>query len=139
MNMVFADASFWIGLRNLRDQFHLDAVRLSKLLIGQRVHLVITPLVFAEVHAHFCRARQSRERVIRDCWDNPIVRIEQPLPSDQRQALEILRAQSDKSYSFCDAVSFAVMLRLKIGAAVSFDQHFRQFGHFKIIGVESQN
>jgi predicted nucleic acid-binding protein len=137
MKMVFADAGFWIGLRDLKDQFHPHAVRLSKKLLSDRVHLVLTPYVFAEVYAQFSRAPQSRERVVRDCWGNPVVRMEQVTPHDQRQALGILKGNPDKSYSFCDAISFAVMLRLQISSALSFDEHFRQFGHFQILGANS--
>jgi uncharacterized protein len=133
MKLVFADASFWIALRNPRDQFHKTAAGLARRLLEERVRLVLTPLVFAEVHAQFCRARISRERVIRDCWNNPVVQMEQVSVADQVQALEILQKHTDKTYSFCDAVSFAVMLRLELQAALSFDEHFRQFGRFKVI------
>lgn len=133
MKLVFADASFWIALRNPKDQFHKIAALLAQQLMGERARLVLTPLVFAEVHAHFCRARLLRERVIRDCWNNAVVQIEQPTMEDHEQALEILKSQADKTYSFCDAVSFALMLRLQIPSAVTFDEHFRQFARFKII------
>jgi predicted nucleic acid-binding protein len=137
MKLVFADASFWIGLRDLRDQFHASSVQVAKKLLQDRVRLLITPLVFAEVHAQFCRGAKSRAQVIRDCWENPVVRMEQASPLDQEQALEILRAHGDKTYSFCDAVSFAVMLRLGIRDVVTFDDHFRQFGQFTVIDGSS--
>ena len=137
MKQIFADAGFWIGLRNPKDQFHLTAVQLAKRLLEGRSHLVLTPLVFAEVHAQFSRAVKTRAQVIRDCWENPVVRMEQPIPLDQSQALEILRSQSDKTYSFCDAVSFALMLRLGIRDVVTFDEHFHQFGQFNVIDQNS--
>jgi predicted nucleic acid-binding protein len=132
-NPVFADASFWIALRDPKDQFHAQSARLARCLLQTRSLFFLTPLVFAEVHAQFSRARRTRAQVIRDCWDNPAVRIEQPTPADQEEAIEILRQQEDKSYSFCDAVSFAVMMRLGIRRVVTFDAHFRQYGKFEII------
>lgn len=133
MNHVFTDASFWIGLRDTKDQFHRDAAKVAQHLIEQRLHLVLTPFVFAEVHAQFSRARRTSAQVIRDCWENPVVKMEHPSLGDQEQGIEILRSNRDKSYSFCDAVSFAVMLRLRITRVVTFDQHFHQFGQFVVI------
>lgn len=133
MNLVFTDASFWIGLRDPKDQFHGEAAKMARHLLAKRLHLVLTPLVFAEVHAQFSRARRSKAQVLRDCWENPIVRMEHPTVADQEQGLEILRQHQDKSYSFCDAVSFAVMLRMGIEQVVTFDDHFRQFGQFVLV------
>ncbi len=48
--------------------------------------------------------------------------------SDEREALEILRRYTDKGFSFADAISFAVMRRLGITTAFTFDRHFAQFG-----------
>ena len=133
MKQVFTDAGFWIGLRDPKDQFHAISGRLARYLLEKRLHLVSTPLVFAEVYAQFSRARITKAQVLRDCWRNPVVRIEQATPADQEQAVGILHKHEDESYSFCDAVSFAVMLRLGIREVVTFDEHFRQFGEFNVI------
>jgi uncharacterized protein len=137
MNPVFADASFWIALRDPRDQFHARSAGLARYLLERRRHLLLTPLVFAEVHAQFSRARRTKAQLIRDCWSNPAVRIEQTTPADQERAIEILREHEDKSYSFCDAVSFAVMMRLDIRQVVTFDAHFRQYGQFEVLISET--
>jgi hypothetical protein len=44
-----------------------------------------------------------------------------------------LSVTGDKTYSLCDALSFAVMERLKISRAASFDAHFRQYGKFVVL------
>lgn len=43
-------------------------------------------------------------------------------------AWEIARKHSDKSYSFTDCTSFALMERLGIDSAFTFDRHFMQYG-----------
>lgn len=43
-------------------------------------------------------------------------------------ALELFRQHSDKSWSFTDCVSFAVMNARGIGTAFTFDSHFAQAG-----------
>jgi predicted nucleic acid-binding protein len=42
--------------------------------------------------------------------------------------VEILLGQEDKDYSYVDATSFAVMERLGIETAFTFDRHFEQYG-----------
>jgi len=52
---------------------------------------------------------------------------------DETRAVALLRAQADKSYSLCDALSFIVMERLRITDAIAFDRHFRQYGRFNLL------
>jgi predicted nucleic acid-binding protein len=46
----------------------------------------------------------------------------------ERQALRLLRDQSDKRYSFADATSFVVMRDRRLAEALSFDADFAQAG-----------
>ena len=41
---------------------------------------------------------------------------------------QIIFQYSDKDFSLTDATSFAVMERLRIGTAFSYDRHFAQYG-----------
>jgi len=43
-----------------------------------------------------------------------------------RQAVSLLEARPDKTYSLCDAVSFIVMRERNITEALTTDQHFEQ-------------
>jgi uncharacterized protein len=51
---------------------------------------------------------------------------------DERRAVEIIRRYHDKDLSLTDATSFAVMERLRIGWAFSFDRDFNQYGFPRI-------
>jgi uncharacterized protein len=133
MNSAFVDTSFWICLRDRREPRHKLAREMAARLLHQRTTLVVTLLVFAETHAYFCRAPRLREQILSEFWENPVVRIENVSFQDQETALTILREHPDKDFSLCDAVSFAVMLRLQIRRTVAFDHHFRQFGKFEVI------
>lgn len=134
MNAVLADASFWVGLRNRRDQFHERSREIAKQLLGNKTPLVVTPLIFAEAHAFFVRVPAIREQIIRDFWENAAVHMEDVSHADQRAAVELLRTCDDKEYSFCDACSFVVMKRMGLQRAATFDDHFRQMGKFDVIG-----
>lgn len=48
--------------------------------------------------------------------------------SDEQRAQEILFRYTDKAWSFADATSFAIMERLDIRYAFTFDSDFAQYG-----------
>jgi predicted nucleic acid-binding protein len=48
--------------------------------------------------------------------------------SDEARAQQILFQYDDKDFSFADAISFAVMERLAIRLAFTFDRDFAQYG-----------
>lgn len=133
MTLTFIDASFWIALRARTAPEHPTAVAIGRRLAAERTFLACTDLVFAEVHAYFSRMRLLREQVINDFWNSRIVRFQEVNYQDKTAAIDLLRQQKDKMYSFCDAISFIVMRRFKIRRAASFDIHFRQFGEFEVI------
>lgn len=54
---------------------------------------------------------------------------------DQRRALAIVRTRVDKGYSMVDAISFAIMERLNVSTAFTFDRHFVQHG-FRVLSLE---
>lgn len=131
---VFLDASFWISRRDDREVRHPEAVAILEELVRQHVSFASSTLVFAEVHARFSRFPVIREVVIRDFWQNPLLHLEQPSHADHEAALKLLREYKDKEFSFCDAVSFVLMRRLKIQEAAALDDHFHQMGEFKVWG-----
>jgi predicted nucleic acid-binding protein len=139
VNQIFVDSGYWIALRDERDHLHANARGLAVWMLRQRAELIVTPFIFAEVQGYYSRMRNIRQQVIRDIWENPVVRVEQALPADQQEAVELLKKHADKNFSFCDAVSFALILRLKIRRVVSFDHHFRQFGQFEVIDGSEMN
>jgi predicted nucleic acid-binding protein len=54
--------------------------------------------------------------------------VEQVTLRDQFDARNIILSHADKDYSLADATSFAVMRRLGVRLAFTFDAHFTQFG-----------
>jgi uncharacterized protein len=131
---VFLDSSFWISLRDERESRHGRAVVVARDLLQQRRHFVITPLIFAETQAYFSRAPRRRLQILDDFEHNPAIACEPLTPPDQAESIRLLRVHRDKSYSFCDAVSFVLMRRLGLKHVATFDDHFRQLGEFEVIG-----
>lgn len=132
MRRVFIDSAFWIAFRLPKDPQNTQAQKIARWLSANRCTLVVTPFIFAESHAYFCRST-IRHQVVRDFWQNPAVVFELPSYSDQEQAVSILNERPDKTYSFADAISFVIMMRLGLQEVVTFDRHFHQFGGFTVI------
>ena len=56
-------------------------------------------------------------------------------PRDVERAKAIIYQYDDKDFSLTDAASFAVMERLRIVSAFTFDRHFAQYG-FTVLPVQ---
>jgi len=72
---------------------------------------------------------------IDDLLRNPdigVVWVNEPL---HRQALQLLLARQDKTYSLCDAVSFVLMRERGIHEALTTDRHFEQEGFRKLLAA----
>jgi predicted nucleic acid-binding protein len=133
INPVFLDSSFWIAYREEREIRHEQAKHVMMRLLQEKPRFVTIWPVFCEIHANFSRDAKKRELVLQDFWQNHLITVEQVSPHDQKDAIGLLRANRDKTYPLCDALSFAIMRRLGIRRVASFDRHFKQFGEFEII------
>ncbi len=62
-----------------------------------------------------------------------LCRIHRVTEADPADAWHTFRTFADKDWSLTDCASRAVMLRLGVTQAVSFDKHFRQFGSVAVL------
>ncbi len=87
---------------------------------------VLTNFIVAECHA-LLLARLGPEIARR--WLATLAwPVERTSPEDEENAKEIVATHVDKTCSLTDAISFAVMKRLRMRTALAFDRHFTQFG-----------
>lgn len=94
----------------------------------------ITNYIEAEAHALLLRKlgrALAREWLLRGGL--PVMRV---LPQEEMRAKEILVRHSDKDWSLCDAISFAVLEARRVRTAFTFDRHFRQYGRFEVLGPD---
>ena len=105
------------------------ALRTFQRLTNDQTELYTTTFVVAEIHALMVNRihRDLAARVLDGLYASSI-RIIRPTERDETRARELIRQQSDKEYSFADAISFAVMERLHIRHAWTYDHHFSQYG-----------
>lgn len=131
---IFADTSALVALKDAGDRQHKAALKcLEALLQGPPVQLVITNAVLGEVHAYFCRTPEVALAYVEHLLEGPLFRLVRISERDERDALEILRGSRDKSYSWVDSTSFALMESLGIRSVFAFDRHFRQRGRQQVI------
>lgn len=126
---TFVDSSAYYALTDSRDHNHGAAVGAAQRLAHDGNDLYATNYVAAETHGLILNRldRDSAERFLDRLYAGS-THIIRATEGDERRAREIIHQQRDKEYSLVDAISFAVMERLHLRQAWSYDQHFSQFG-----------
>jgi predicted nucleic acid-binding protein len=133
---VFVDSSGFLGLLVPEDHSHSRAKALFEQARVERWTLVTTNAVVIESYSLFLVRTRDRRRsalAFLNALKRDQVRIERVRKRDEEQAIALVRAHDDKTYSLCDTLSFAVMERLGIREAIAFDRHFREYGQFMIL------
>ncbi len=115
------DTSAYFALLDADDANHAQARE------GWR--LFTTSFVLAETHALLLNrlSQQIATRFLRDMEQSPTTMV-WVTPADVQRAKAIIYQYDDKDFSLTDATSFAVMERLRLPAAFTFDRHFAQYG-----------
>jgi uncharacterized protein len=132
---VLWDSSAILALLDADDADHLRAVTIARQIASEQRPSFITNYIEAEAHALLVR---KLGRVIAREWlltgGLTVVRA---LPDEEQRAKEILARYTDKDWTLCDAVSFALLDSRRIRRAFTFDHHFQQFGRIEVLGLPS--
>jgi predicted nucleic acid-binding protein len=112
-----------------RETDHAAAEAIRTRLARERWRVFTTNFVVAETHALFLRrlGRYNAAMFLSHLDESPTV-IERVTPDDETHARTILARYDDHDFSYTDATSFAVMERLDIRAAFTFDGNFAEYG-----------
>jgi predicted nucleic acid-binding protein len=131
---VLVDASAVYALLDRTDACHTAAKESLENLKRIRSEPLLTNFIVAECHSlSLARlgAAVARKWLLANVWA-----VERVTEEDESRAQEIIRKYTDKSFSYTDATSFAVMERLGLRTVLAFDAHFRQYG-FRTIGLST--
>jgi len=107
-------------------------------LIGQKTWLFTNDYVLDETLT-LMRARLGHDKAVefgRWVLQSPLVKIIHIDEETWQAAWEIFVKHKDKDFSFTDCTSFAIMRKLGLINAFTFDRHFEQAG-FNILPTES--
>lgn len=128
---LFVDSSSWIAVNNIRDRHHVSAGDFYKVQAFSKFSgLITTNLVIAETHAYLLRStgRGPALKFLTLVNSGARIKVIHSQPELEEEALKKLFKYQDQEFSFCDAVSFAVMDELGIKDAFAFDRHFETAG-----------
>ena len=130
---VLWDSSAILALLDADDADHARAVAVARRIASEERPSFITNYIEAEAHALLLRKlgrTVAREWLLKGGL--PVVRA---LPAEEQGAMEILARHTDKDWSLCDAISFAVLDARQVTTAFAFDRHFRQYGRIQVLGL----
>ena len=126
MARVLVDTSAVFALLDRDDANHAAARSALAALQKRRAEPLLTNFIVAESHALLLArlgSRVARSWLLGNAW--PIERVTE---EDEARARAIIARYTDKTYSYTDATSFAVMERRTLKMAFAFDPHFQQHG-----------
>jgi uncharacterized protein len=130
--MIFVDTSFWVAALSARDDRHGDARELLQ--VHTDDSLVTSTLVRGETWTFL--NRRHGHRVATAFLD----RLERSPRLDvvafphelERKVVAWLRQRPERTYSYVDATSFALMKSLRIRSALAFDGDFSAAGFVEL-------
>lgn len=133
---VFLDTAFILGLINRDDQYHATSRRLHPVLRSARIWT--TESVLTEVgNACGFSHRQEAGLFVDRLFTTTNVRVENVTTPLFRDALTLYRSRSDKDWGMTDCISFTLMAKEGLIAALTPDRHFVQAGFRALMLEES--
>jgi predicted nucleic acid-binding protein len=130
---VLWDSSAILALLDADDADHARAVDVARDIVAERRPSFITNYVEAETHALLLR--KLGRAIAREWLLSGGLAVLPSLPTEEARAKALLASHTDKDWTYCDAVSFAVIEARNVSRAFTFDRHFRQFGRVQVLGL----
>lgn len=128
---LFVDTSAWYPalVRSLPE--HASVARALRDRIRAGVRVVTTNLIVAETHALLLRrvGRDAAMEFVRGVGKSPNLVVNSTRDLERAAVHDWLERFEDQTFSFTDAVSFAVMAERGITEALTLDRHFRAAGY----------
>ena len=124
---IFVDTGALFTAANAKDKDHQKAKDFLTKLAEEKVILLVTNFIIAEIYTLMLRKIGRDEAIEYVEKLRNTAEIERVSEEDENKAWQIILRYQDKDFSYVDATSFAVMKRLGIRDAFSFDEHFEQY------------
>lgn len=131
---IFVDTGAWFAVQAQDDEWHRDAVRTFRSVLGGPHVVITTNHVIGETYTllRVVRGHAEATRFLDRLDDTR--RLQRVFVSEdiESRAYHLLRRYPDQDFSFVDATSFVVMRSERIRHAFAFDQHFATAGFVRI-------
>lgn len=129
------DTFFALALLSSRDRHHSEAKALLPTVHGA-TEIWVTEAVLTEIGNFLSAMDDTREKAstfIESCYALPNFRV---VPVDSAlfsEARAMYKRYADKAWGLTDCISFVVMERQGLSAALTGDRHFEQAGYTRVI------
>jgi len=127
---LFVDTSAWLALNDKNDQHHSEAVSRSGAIRKQKIALITSEYIVDE-SITVIRYRVSHRAAVvfgDSLMGSTILTIADITDEERFNAWVLFKKYGDKELSYTDCTSFALMKKLGLQKAFTFDDHFRQIG-----------
>ncbi|MBI3823871.1 MAG: type II toxin-antitoxin system VapC family toxin [Planctomycetes bacterium] len=131
---MLLDTSGLLCLHHKPEPFHVLACSLYDAATIRLTHSYVLAEFVALAHARGVPRRDALT-FCAGLIDAPKVEVVWVDESLHREALALLLARLDKTYSLCDAVSFILMRRHGLTDALTTDRHFEQEGFRRLLAA----
>lgn len=130
---VLLDTSAFLALANPHDVHHVDSQDCLVLVARNRLPVFVTLPTVYEAHRRFLFdfGQLSADRFLVEVFDGT-TNIVRTIEDDEAEARRLIDRYAALALTLTDAVNMAVMVRLSIAAAFSFDRHYLQAGFIRI-------
>ena len=132
---VLWDSSAILALLDADDADHARAVAIARQMATEKRPSFITNYI--EMEAHALLVRKLGRSIAREWLLTGGLSVVRAMPREEERAKELLARYTDKDWTLCDAVSFAVMDSRRVRRAFTFDHHFRQYARLEVLGLPS--
>ena len=135
MNVVFADAGYFIASLDDRDPLHGRAKDVAAGLGILRI--MTTQMVVTEVLNYVSRGgehlRSLAVQMVRELENNPDVEIVPQTDTQFRAAVERYASRGDQRWSLTDCASFLLMEERDMNEVLAYDRDFEQAGFVALL------
>lgn len=134
---IFVDTGAWVALADKDDAYHKKAATAYPSILKTHRSLITSNLVIAEAYVLILNelGRKAALTFLEGIKASPRILKIYSNEEIEADAEKILIKYEDQDFSYTDAVSFAVMERLKITKAFCFDKHFLTAGFENILNM----
>lgn len=131
---IIADTNFLVGYYDPNDQYHDQAIRILHSLLPQSPKLVLSDYIYDETMTFLLTSHHPNGYILAQKFDTHImesdsfmlIRLNDELFAQAREIF--LRFNKDKTWSFTDCTTYALMDDLGIQRILTFDKHFKEMG-----------
>lgn len=130
MEKIFVDTSAWVALFAANDKHHEKAVSIFEKIEASKLPIYTSDYCIDETITTILARGNHKQSVLAGeaLFTSKIIKLIYVCPDYLHVAWELYQKYTDKSFSFTDVSSFAIMKDLNIKKAFAFDREFVQAG-----------